>query len=195
MTTTLVLIRHGEIVRPTDTSNFDSARLTDRGRAQLAVLAEHWPVDRPTVLYASPLRRAIESARVLGKAFGLPTIIKPCLREWAADVMGIPQPEYAALEERSWADLDFVPPSGESLRMAGRRAHACVESIATAHPGETIAVGGHGTLFSLLTASLKKERPTAAYKASVGFGHAAILASGSRLRLVRDFSGYGPPVD
>ena len=195
MATTLVLVRHGEIKRPTNTSNFDPAPLTDRGRRQIAVLADAWPVDPPTVLYSSSLLRAIQSATVLGERFGLPTMIKPCLREWAADSTGIPQPEYVALEDRAWSDLDFVPPAGESLAMASRRSRACVSAIAEAHPGSVIAVVGHGTLFSLLTAELKGERPTEEYKASVGFASAAVLASGSALRLVKDFARYGRPVE
>jgi len=191
VSTTLVLVRHGEIVRPTDTSNFDLAPLTERGRAQIAALAAAWPVDRPVALYASPLRRAIESARVFEEAFGLPIIVRPCLREWAPDTSGIPQPDYLALEARSWEDLDYVPPSRESLRMAAERGRACVEGVARDHDRDTVVVMGHGTLFSLLTASLKGVPPTAAYKASVGFGHAAILRAGSVLRLVRDFAPYG----
>lgn len=191
MTTTLVLVRHGEIVRPTDTSNFDPAPLTPRGRQQLGALAASWPGPPPTALYASPLLRAIQSAQVLGTSFGLPTIIKPCLREWAADTSGIPQADYVDLEKRSWADLDFVPPSGESLGMALRRAKECVTAIGRDHRGDHVAVVGHGTLFSLLTADLKGTRPTEAYKASVGFGHAAVLEHGSRLRLLEDFRDYG----
>ncbi|MGQ0796663.1 MAG: histidine phosphatase family protein [Methanobacteriota archaeon] len=191
MPATLVLVRHGEIVRPTDTSNFDPAPLTDRGRAQIAALAAAWPVEPPAALYASPLRRAIESAQVLAEAFGLPIVVRPCLQEWSPDASGIPQAAYLALEAGAWADLNLVPPGGESLRMAGARARTCVEHVARDRPDGTSVLMGHGTLFSLLTASLKAARPTAAYKASVGFGHAAILGAGSGLRLVRDFAPYG----
>lgn len=133
----------------------------------------------------------METAGVLGDFFHVQTVVEPCLREWSADASGIPQDQYVALEARAWADLEFVPPAGESLRMASRRCRACVEGIAARHPDETVAVSGHGTLFSLLTADLKGVRPTSGYKASIGFGHAAILRGGSRLDLVRDFAGYG----
>ena len=189
--TTMLLIRHGEIVRPRDTSNFDEAPLSLRGRDQMAALVNAWPADRPSALYASPLLRAMESAEILADAFGLPIVVRPCLREWAADVMGIPQPEYESLEARAWDDLTFVPPSGESLEMAARRGRACLESVAEHHEDDTIVVVGHGTLFSLMTASLRGERPTAAYKASIGFAHAAVLQAGSAMFLVRDFGPHG----
>jgi broad specificity phosphatase PhoE len=119
------------------------------------------------------------------------------LREWSANDSGIPQDEYKAAERKAWADFDLVPPSHESLAQAAMRARRCLEEIAEATDGSTAAVVGHGTLFSLVTASLKGDRPTEAYKDSIGFAAAAILESGSGLRLIQDFRNYpearGPP--
>jgi len=70
----------------------------------------------------------------------------------------------------------------------GRR---CLEGIASSHDGSTVAVVGHGTLFSLVTAALRGERPSEAYKNSIGFAAAAIVEAGSDLRLVSDFRTYG----
>jgi broad specificity phosphatase PhoE len=112
------------------------------------------------------------------------------LREWSADDSGIPQEEYKALERRAWADFEFVPPGRESLAEAMTRARECLEEIAEATDGSTAAVVGHGTMFSLVTASLKGDRPTEAYKDSIGFAAAAIVESGSGLRLIQDFRNY-----
>jgi broad specificity phosphatase PhoE len=189
--TILALVRHGEIVRPVETSNFDPAPLSDAGRRQITGLAESWPMQPPDALYASPLRRAIESAETFASTFHRPIVVRRCLREWAADTSGIPQADYVALEARAWADLDLVPPAGESLRMAAARIRSCVEEIAGHHPGETVVLMGHGTLFSLLTAALRGIPPSPAYKASIGFAHTAILEAGSGLRLRTDFRSYG----
>ena len=191
MTATLILVRHGEIVRPQDTSNFDGAPLSARGREEIRFLSNAWPFANPAAMYASPLRRALESADVFRERFAVPTTVRPCLREWAADTSGIPQSDYLALEGRAWADFDFVPPSGESLRMAEVRGRKCLEAIGRAHDGETVAVMGHGTLFSMVTCVSLGVRPTAARKASIGFAHAAVLEAGSSLRVVRGFAGYG----
>ena len=192
MRATLVLVRHGEIVRPLHTSNFDRAPLSAFGESQMTDLARAWPADRPSVAFASPLRRSIESAILLANTFGLPIRKRPCLKEWTADESGIPQPEYKALEHRAWANFDFVPPSKESLAQAAIRGRRCLEEIAEALGGSTAAVVGHGTLFSLVVAELKGERATEAYKDSIGFASAAILQASSGLRLVRDFRTYGP---
>src|SRR6267378_7079315 len=193
MTGTLLLIRHGEIVRPVYTSNFDRAALSDWGEAQIRALAQAWPVDRPTAIFASPLRRSIESALLLAEAFGLTITKRPCLKEWSADESGIPQPEYKELERRAWADFEFVPSSKESLAQAATRGRECIEGIAKEVDGSTAAVVGHGTLLSLVTAALKGERPTEAYKDSIQFASAALVEIGSDLRLVRDFRIYGTP--
>ncbi len=191
MTATLVLVRHGEIVRPPYSSNFDRAPLSRRGDEQVRGLAGAWPVGRPTAVFASPLRRSIESAIILADAFGLSISKRLCLKEWSADESGIPQPEYAALEKKAWSNQDYVPPSKESLAQAAIRGKSCLESIAKSSDGQTVAVAGHGTLFSLVTASLKGERPSEAYKTSIGFAAAAIVEGGSGLRLVSDFRTYG----
>jgi probable phosphoglycerate mutase len=193
VTARLVLVRHGEIVRPANTSNFDRAPLSERGESQIRALARGWPIDRPAIVFASPLRRSLESAILLGQAFGLSFSKRPCLKEWSPDESGIPQPEYAALETRAWADFGFIPPSKESLGQAAVRGTRCLEGIGRVVEGSTAAVVGHGTLFSLVTAGLKGERPTEAYKGSIGFASAAILEAGSGLRLVRDFRTYGGP--
>jgi len=191
VTSTLVLVRHGEIVRPPYTSNFDRAPLSRRGEEQVRDLARAWPVRRPDEVFASPLRRSIESAIILSEVFGLPVSKRPCLKEWSADESGIPQAEYAALEKKAWANPDFVPPSKESLAQAAVRGARCLESIAKTSEGQTVAVAGHGTLFSLVTASLRGEPPSEAYKNSIGFAAVAIVEAGSGLRLVSDFRTYG----
>lgn len=195
MTQTLVLVRHGEIVRPPYTSNFDRAALSERGEAQIHALAQAWPANRPAAVFASPLRRSIESALLLADAFGLSISKRPCLKEWSPDDSGIPQPEYIALERKAWADLTFVPPSKESLGQAATRGRRCLEDIAKALEGTTAAVVGHGTLFTLIMSDLKRERPTEASKNAIGFASAAILEAGSDLRLIQDFRTYSvkPP--
>jgi probable phosphoglycerate mutase len=191
---TLVLVRHGEIVRPIGTSNFDRAPLSDRGHRQVEALAASWPADPPARTYASPLRRSIETAIILSEAFGARILKRPCLREWSADDSGIPQPEYKALETRAWADLDFVPPAKESLAMAAIRTRTCLEAIGSENEGRTVAVSGHGTLFSLVLSEIKGIRPDEAYKNSIGYATAAILEAGSGLRLIRAFASYGRAV-
>jgi len=188
----LVLIRHGEIVRPKETSNFDRAPLSSEGWRQVNRLATEWPVAKPSAVCSSDFLRAVQSATILQTAFHVPLEKRACLREWTADPADLPQNEYMDLERRAWRDLDWVPPGAESLAMAGDRVTRCLNEIAARHHGDTVAVVGHGTLFAQFTSTLKGERPTEAYKNSIPFAGVAIVAHGDAWRLVSDFTNVGP---
>ena len=183
----LVLVRHGAIVRPTNTSNFDRAPLSSEGWQQMNRLAAEWPTARPTAVICSDLLRAVQSATILQTVFYVPLEKRECLREWTADPADLRQDTYAELERRAWNNLTWLPPSGESLAMAGERVAGCLGAIAASHHGETVAVVGHGILFSQFTARLKGEQPTEAYKNSISTGGFALVAHGGGWRLVADF--------
>jgi len=185
---TLVMIRHGAIVRPTDTSNFDRAPLSSEGWQQMNRLASEWPFEKPATVYSSDLLRAVQSATILQTAWHVPLVRRECLREWTADPADLEQDLYLALEHRAWRDLEWVPPGGESLAMAGERIARCLDGIARLHHGQAAAVVGHGTVFTQFTARLKGERPTEAYKNSVPNAGFAVVAHGDTWRLVWDFA-------
>jgi broad specificity phosphatase PhoE len=184
----LVLIRHGAIVRPTNTSNFDRAPLSSEGWRQVSRLATEWPTAKPSAVYSSDLLRAVQTATILQTAFHVLLEKRECLREWTADPADLPQSVYMDLERRAWRDLEWVPPAGESLAMAGDRALRCLDAIAARHHGDTVAVVAHGTLFSQLISRLKGERPTEAYKNTIPFAGFAVVAHGDAWRLVSDFA-------
>ena len=190
--TVLVLIRHGEIVRPANTSNFDRAPLSSNGWRQMNRLSTEWPVARPSAVYCSDLLRAVQSATILQTAFHVPLEKRECLREWTADPADLPQPVYMELERKAWRDLDWLPPGGESLVMAGDRVLRCLDAIASRHHADTVAIVGHGTLFSQFTSRLKGERPTESYKNSIPFAGFAVASHGDAWRLVSDFAALPP---
>ena len=184
----LVLIRHGAIIRPTTTSNFDPAPLSSEGWRQVNRLASEWPAAKPSAVYSSDLLRAVQTATILQTAFHVPLEKRECLREWTADPSDLPQGTYMDLERTAWRDLAWVPPGGESLSMAGERVVRCLEGIAALHHGETVTVVGHGTLFSQFTSRLKGEAPTEMYKNTIPFAGFAVVAHGDAWRLESDFA-------
>ncbi len=187
----VVLIRHGEIVRPSTTSNFDRAPLSSEGWRQVNRLATEWPTAKPSTVYSSDLLRAVQTATILQTAFHVPLEKRECLREWTADPADLRQDIYMELERKAWRELEWVPPGGESLAMAGDRVLRCLDGIAARHHGDTVAVVGHGTLFSQFTSRLKGQPPTEAYKNTIPFAGVAIVAHGDAWRLVSDFTA--PP--
>ncbi len=150
-------------------------------------LGAEWPFEKPTVIYASDLLRAVQSATILQTAFHIPLQKRECLREWTANPADLPQEAYMGLERRAWHDLQWTPPSGESLAMAGDRITRCLEGIEVHHHRETVAVVGHGTLLSQFTARLLGAVPSEAYKNSIPTAGFAVVTHGDRWRLVSDF--------
>ena len=189
---TVVLIRHGAIVRPTDTSNFDRAPLSSEGWAQMSRLAAEWPFEKPATVYSSDLLRAVQSATILQTAWHVPLVRRACLVEWTADPADLEQDVYMGLERRAWRAPDWVPPGGESLSMAGERITRCLDALAPLHHGQTAAVVGHGTAFTQFIARLKGERPTEAYKNSIPNAGVAVVGHGDAWRFVSDFTALRP---
>ncbi len=50
---------------------------------------------------------------------------------------------------RTWDDLDYALPGGESSRTAQIRAAGVLSGLAERHPGATIAAVSHGNLIAL----------------------------------------------
>ena len=185
--TTLILVRHGEIIRPTGTSNFDRAPLSERGEQQVAALAHHWPAPRPEIVYASNLLRALQTGRILAQMLRVPLDFRSGLKEWTPDARDLTPEEFLALEARCWEDPGFVPPSGETLIEAQARIAGTLRDIARSRRGGVAAIVGHGALFSLFTADLKGVRPTRSHKEAVPFAGYAVVRYGQSFDLVSDF--------
>lgn len=185
--TTLVLVRHGEIVRPVGTSNFDEAPLSSTGEGQVTALAHHWPAPRPDVVYTSDLLRSVQTGRILSAMLGAPLDLRLGLREWTPGTGNLPEREFLAIEARCWNDLDFVPPSGETLLEAQRRINQTLRDIARSHRGGCVAVAGHGATFSLFTSLVQGIPPTRERKNTVPFAGYAVVRYQSRFTVLSDF--------
>lgn len=194
-TTRLYLIRHGstEINRlrpyrlqgrnldpPLDALGVEQAR---RAAGALAGV----PLD---ALYASPLLRARETARIVGAPRGLepvpvPELIEADLGRWE----GRSWPEIEASEpgeyRRYMANPGLVPyPDGESYQDAYRRAAPALAALAAAHPGGRVAVIGHNIIHRAVLAillGLPIDRARALRQSNCGIN-------------VIDFAGDGPRV-
>jgi broad specificity phosphatase PhoE len=148
-TTRILLARHGETEwnRLGRWQGHADPPLNDTGRGQAEALAGELAGDGVTAVYSSDLRRASETARIVGDRLALPVTEIPALRE---------------IDVGSWSGLtrDEVQerfPDGFARWLAGEIGHdgetreeltarvvPAVESIAEAHPGELVLVVTHG---------------------------------------------------
>ena len=79
----VVFIRHGETEWNADGryQGQSDVALSDTGRAQAALLADHFPVEKIDVIYSSDLVRAFDTALAVAGRFGLPVHREPAFRE------------------------------------------------------------------------------------------------------------------
>lgn len=156
--TRIIAIRHGETAWNVDTriQGHLDIPLSANGRWQadrLAVALRDEPIK---AIYASDLTRAWETAQYVGQVQSLPVIKEIGLRE--RDFGDFEGKTFAEIEmllpEQSmrWRkrDPDFYPAGGESLVAMRARVMEAAERLAAQHPGEQIALVGHGGVMDVL---------------------------------------------
>jgi len=129
--------------------------LTSAGRQQ-AGRTGRWLHDRGVhALYASPMRRARETAECIASVTGLAVQPDARLAERLNWDRSQPYEAFLALWARTTEDRDFVPPDGRSSRQAGARLQAFLADL-TGTPGP-VAVVTHGGITTDLLRNLLDE--------------------------------------
>ncbi|SEL79687.1 probable phosphoglycerate mutase [Roseateles sp. YR242] len=159
MESTLILaIRHGETAwnREGRLQGHLNLPLNELGERQAERLGEALADESIQAVYASDLDRAATTARALALPHGLTVTTDVRLRErsfgrfegklWTE--LEAESPE-AALRWRQ-RDPDFEPPGGESLNTFYARCVAAASALASAHPGQTVALVAHGGVLDCL---------------------------------------------
>lgn len=148
----ILLTRHGETadnVPPARVMGRRDPLLTERGREQARRLAEAVGGEGVRALYTSNLRRATETAEIVGEALGLEVCVDPRLAEsdrgrWEGRLIGDIKREEPE-EWSAWrrAGNNFRFPGGESLQDHLDRVAAALDDVAAAPlPALVICHGG-----------------------------------------------------
>ena len=156
--TRIIAIRHGETAWNVDTriQGHLDIPLSANGRWQAERLAEALQDETITAIYSSDLTRAWETAQYVGHIHGLQLTKEVGLRE--RDFGDFEGKTFAEIEvllpEQSlrWRkrDPEFYPAGGESLVAMRTRVLEAAERLAAQHPGEQIALVGHGGVMDVL---------------------------------------------
>jgi broad specificity phosphatase PhoE len=161
--TVVYLLRHGatpaNVCRPHVLQGLrPDTELMDRGQEQaraagLALCRE--PIVR---VYSSPLKRALQTAKLVAQPCGAPVVLDDTLVEAdVGDWTSLSWPEI----ERRWPEQHrafhhdaerYGYLGGENLAQVRARALPAIERLAKLHTGETIAVVGHGVVNRVLLA-------------------------------------------
>ena len=143
----LLLIRHAEPVRIVDADGPADPPLRERGQEQAELLGQ-WLASEPLdSIWASPLRRARETAAAVATHHGLQVLIDDELAEFDKEATSyIPYEElkatkderFLAMAEGKLEDYDIDP----AVFQAG--VVAAIDRVIGANPGRTVGVVCHG---------------------------------------------------
>lgn len=162
MTTRLYLIRHGATTFTAEDrfSGAENVYLSDEGRSQVERLAQRLADVDIAAIYASPLDRTLDTAKIIAKPHGLTPIAKDGLREishghWEGlsrkEVEEQFAEEYAAWEEDPFT---FAPEGGESGIAILARALPVIREAVVNHKDENVVVVSHKATLRLILSSL-----------------------------------------
>ena len=148
----LHLVRHADAVPEADETftiydDYEAHPLSARGRAQAEAVAERFSDLGITAVYASPIRRARETAEAIAAVAGVEVHDEPGVREISIgptdDTMALrARLEWlatVAMRDGSWAGIPGTEP-GPQVRA---RMLEAIDAIAERHPGERVAVVSH----------------------------------------------------
>jgi broad specificity phosphatase PhoE len=164
---TVIGVRHGEVHNPNGViySGLAGYGLSDEGRRQARSVAEALRDVPIAALYASPLDRAMETARLIAEATGADVIPEIRLSEWRfwEQWAGLTWEELRTGGLEAWEAYQRDPAavtSGESLAELADRVQAWLADVRDAEPdGLVVAVSHLEPLRAVLLRLL--ERPAA----------------------------------
>ncbi len=161
-TTRVFLVRHGATVLTAE-DRFAGATdvpLSDEGREQVRRLALRLSSESLAGVYASPLGRTMETARILAEPHKLGVEPRDGLREishghWEQMTRAEVEKQYPN-EAAAWDEdpFTFAPVGGESGLAVTARALPVLLELVRSHPGQKILVVSHKATIRLLLSSL-----------------------------------------
>jgi len=160
--TRIFLIRHGATIL-SDEDRFAGSTdvpLSDEGRQQASRLAVRLRGEEIAAVYASPLGRTIETARIIAEPHGIAVLPKDGLREishghWEAMTRKEVEAKFPD-EALEWEKdpYTFAPSGGESGLAVTARALPALIELVRAHPACNIVVVSHKATIRLLLSTL-----------------------------------------
>jgi len=160
--TRIYLIRHGATILTAEDrfAGATNVPLSDEGRTQAGRLAQRLNGLPVTAVYASPLDRTMETARILAAPHSLEVNPRDGLREishghWEQFTRAEVDQQFPA-ESAAWDEdpFTFAPAGGESGLAVTARALPALLEIVRHHEGESVIVVSHKATIRLLLSSL-----------------------------------------
>ncbi|MGH9012097.1 MAG: histidine phosphatase family protein [Acidimicrobiia bacterium] len=191
----LLLLRHGEAARNAEGAGRSDPPLSAQGRAQARRAAMFLACEGVDGLFTSPLRRAVETAEIIGAEVGLVPGVDPDLAEFDRDA-----PEYLHFEDlRAAGDPRYeavvvggdLTPWGVTLGEFRDRVTGCLDRLVGRFSGRRLAVVTHGgAINAYLGPLLGSDRFAVHSPAYTALSRIGIEADGRRVVLSLGQSGH-----
>ncbi len=197
MKTRILVVRHGQTdwnVKNLIQGDSDFSRLTKEGIRQTRLLEKRFSRERLKIaaVYSSPLRRAIQTAKML-RPDGIEIKIMDLLRErhFPDSLEGKGFNDTIRKDKRlfgTWKRIRELPgvEGVETVKEVKKRSYNALERIAKDNMGKTVLVVGHGGFIKNLVLAVK--RKPAGYLNEFDIDNCSITLleyNGKRLRVVK----------
>jgi probable phosphoglycerate mutase len=122
--------------------------MTERGRAEIAAVAERLAGEGIAAIYASPLQRTRETAEIVAARLGLPIefrddVIELDFGEWTGATFDAIRADPRWISWSQHRSLATIP-GGESMRAVQKRAVEALLEIGDRHRDESVVIVSHG---------------------------------------------------
>jgi probable phosphoglycerate mutase len=148
----LILVRHAlPITRETEDGSPADPPLSDTGHGQASAMASWLASERIDRLYASPLRRAQQTALPLAERLGMEIETEPRVSEYDRDsAVYVPLEDLKKNDYAAWRDfMERGYPEGMDLEAFCREVVAGLEEIVAGNSGARVAVVCHGGVINI----------------------------------------------
>jgi phosphoserine phosphatase len=154
------LVRHGEpeVRRPNGLCVGREVDLSEVGRAQVAKVAEYLKPKPIAAILSSPLKRALESARILGAILAVPVEVVRALREidfgdfesLSHEDIAVQYPDIYKQWMKSPVEVHF--PKGECQTEVRERVLCAFEAICRQQEGRDVVIVSHRGVIRIIIA-------------------------------------------
>src|SRR5215510_12171777 len=160
--TRVFIVRHSATVLSAEDrfAGVTDVELSEEGRKKARCLSERLSDEKISAVYASPLGRTVETARILAAPHNLPVQTCDGFREIShGHWEGMKRHEVEKKFPQEMADWEknpytFAPSGGESGLAVTARALPALIDLVRKHPGENILIVSHKATIRLLLSSL-----------------------------------------
>jgi probable phosphoglycerate mutase len=160
--TRVFMVRHGDTVLSAEDrfAGETDVELSEKGREEARRLAERLRGEKITAVYASPLGRTVETARIIAEPHHLQVQTCDGFREIShGHWEGMKRHEVEEKFPKEMAEWEkdpytFAPAGGESGLAVTARALPALIDLVRKHPGESILIVSHKATIRLLLSSL-----------------------------------------